>query len=284
MGGRIAFKSIRVSVVVMAWLFSGFFPAAGVGAESLVGKADSGRKPLLISAHPEFPPVMWKKGDTIVGTSSLLAKTIFAELGISCKIVYSGPWKRVQHEAENGRIDLISGIYYNDERNRYLLYTKPYMDDPTSIIVAVGKAFPCFGREALIGKRGVAPFGDSFGEEFDLFIKDRLQVIRPYTLQLCFQALLEGRADYLLFGYYSALIGSKTFGYLDQIEVVNREIDTTGMYMAFSRKSEYCYLLPQVNRIIERLRKNGTIAKWNAANLASYPEAVLYQAVDSTKK
>lgn len=280
----IVFKSIRVSVIVMAWFFSGFFPAAGCGAELAVGKAASGREPLLISAHSEYPPVMWKKGETIVGTSSLLAKTIFAELGIPCKVVYAGPWKRVQHAAENGRIDLISGIYYNDERNRYLLYTKPYMNDPTAIIVAAGKVFPCFDREALVGKRGVAPFGDSFGEEFDCFIKDRLQVIRPYSVKLCFQVLLAGQADYLLFGYNSALIGAKTLGHLDQIEVVNQGIDTTKMYMAFSRKSEYCYLLPQVNRIIERLCNDGTIAKWNAANLASYPEAVLYQAADSVKK
>ncbi len=284
MSGRIIFKSIRVGVIVMVWFFSGFFPASGLGAELVADEADRGRKPLLISAHPDFPPVMWKKGDTIAGTSSLLAKTIFDELGIACKIVYGGPWKRVQHEAENGRIDLISGIYYNDERNRYLLYAKPYMDDPTSIIVAVGKAFPCHDRKALIGKRGVAPHGDSFGQEFDLFIKNRLQVIRSYTMKLCFQALFDGKADYLLFGYYSALIGARRLGHLDRIEVVSRDIDTTKMYMAFSRKSEYCYLLPQVNRIIERLRKDGTIAKWNAANLASYPEAVEYQAAGSIKK
>lgn len=226
--------------------------------------------PLIVSAHPEYPPVMWQDGETIKGTATQLVRAIFTELDVEFVIKYAGPWKRVQQNARLDKIDIIAGIYHNTERAEYLLYSEPYMDDPTSIMAPEGKTFPFQDWRDLVGKRGVAPHGDSFGEDFDRVIKEHLQVSNAYTLGKCLQQLTSGKADYLVSGYYPALIHAKSLGYLTRLEVVKRDVVTSGMFMAFSKKSSYRHLLPKINTIIAHLRQNGTVEKWNKANLELY--------------
>ena len=57
----------------------------------------------------------------------------------------------------------------------------------------------------LIGKKGVTNKGESYGNDFDAFIKDKLTVERTDGVDAAFKYLLDGKADYLTGGYYSGL-------------------------------------------------------------------------------
>ena len=71
---------------------------------------------LIVSGHPEYPPIMWKENGAIVGVAAELAKTIFTELGLPFESKSTGPWVRVQENAKNEDIDMIVASYINLER------------------------------------------------------------------------------------------------------------------------------------------------------------------------
>ncbi len=217
---------------------------------------------LIISGHPDYPPVMWKENEKIVGVGPDLAARVFNELGVAYEIRFSGPWKRVQENARSGEIDFIVGIYSNDERKTYLDFTVPYMTDPNSIFVMKNKTFHFDKWEDLIGKKGLTMHGESFGVELDRFIDEKLSMHKAYDVNTIFKLLETGRSDYILWGYYPFLIHIVQTGYKDRIIPLPKNVTVENMYMAFSKKSKYLHLLPEVNRLILKFKAQGQIDQW----------------------
>lgn len=234
----------------------------------LLGLLLGGRSPawadevVRISGHPSYPPITWEENGTIVGVGAELARTIFTELKLPFEIKADGRWIRVQKDAEAGDLDVIMTIYQNQERKRYLDYTIPILKDPNVVFVWKGKAFPFRSWKDLIGRQGVANTGESFEEKFDLFIKEQLTVEWVPNAVQNFRKLESGRADYYISGLYAGLTLAAVEGFEDRVEVLPKPIVTADFHMAFSKKSKYTYLLPRVNKIIARLKADGTIDRW----------------------
>ena len=109
----------------------------------------------------------------------MLVEAIAKKLNIPLESKYMGTWADAQAAAREGKADMIFGIYYNDERATYLDYVQPaFMFDDVAIFVVKGKEFPFKGQDDLIGKKGVTNQGESYGNDFDAFIKDKLNVAR----------------------------------------------------------------------------------------------------------
>lgn len=229
-------------------------------------------RPMIISGHHDYPIFMWRRGDTIIGIGPELARLICSELNLQYEIKYLGPWKRVQECARAGCVDLIVGIYKNKERQEYLDYSVPYMPDLTSIAVRKDDPFKFSGKEDLIGLNGITMYGDSFGDELDSYIKDKLNLLRVHNADAIFINLLHHNVDYILWGDYPVIINASKLGVLDNIKLLKPAIVKQNMYMAFSKKSPYKKYLPQINIIINRLRKDGTIKKLEEKYLRIYKE------------
>lgn len=223
--------------------------------------------PIVVSGHPDYPPFMFQSEATIVGVGVDIATIALNELKIPMVVRYTGPWKRVQKNARHGRVDLIVGIYSNSERREYLDYTDPYALDPTTVFTLKDRVFAYESWDDLVGKRGTSMLGDSFGQELDQFIKEHLQLDRVFKVEENFVRLKDGRADYFLWGYYPTLISAKKHGYDAMIDVITPSIVEENMYMAFSKQSSFKKLVPQFNRIIARLKSDGTIDKLIAKHM-----------------
>lgn len=93
---------------------------------------------------------------------------------------------------------MIAGAFLTPERAEYLEFCKPnYTTVDQVIIVAKGKMFQ-FGKwEDLIGLKGVAIVGDSFGKEFDEFMAEKLDVVRGSNLFQGFKMLEKGRINFM---------------------------------------------------------------------------------------
>lgn len=219
-------------------------------------------EPLIISGHPEYPPIMWQEGDTMVGAAAELAKTVFSEIGVPYEIRATGPWKRVQKNARHGRIDVITAAYINPERQNYMVYTIPFMKDPVSVFVIKRKTFPFDKWEDLIGKRGNTALGESYGKAFDLFIEQKLMVEKTPTVMQNFLKLEANRVDYAIIGLYPGLSYASISGFKEKIEVLSTPVVEENFYMTFSKRSKYAHLLPQANSIIARLKDEGRIDIW----------------------
>ncbi len=245
------------SVVLTGWLL-------GMGASLPAGEV------LIVSGHPDYPPVTWEENGAIVGAAAELAKQVFTELKVPFEIRATGPWKRVQENARSGQIDVITSAYINAERLEYMDYTVPFMKDPNVVFVWKGKAFPFTTWDDLIGKVGTANRGESYEEKFDTFAAEKLKIERVTQTVQNLQKLEAGRVDYFLSGLYPGLAVAAIEGYDDKIEALPTPVVTADFYMTFSKKSKYTYLIPQVNKIIERCKAKGLIDKWLKDYLAYY--------------
>ncbi len=265
--------NVAAAFILLFHIFSA--PCLGAQNDSKGNKDNSGHNVMIISGHPNYPPLMWKQGETITGASADLIKLICKELEIPYEIKWGGPWQRVQALAKAGSFDFIVGIYSNEDRRGFLEYTIPYMSDPIAVTVLKDKTFEFKSREDLIGKTGVTMHGDSFGQDFDNYIKTKLDLKRAYTVDAIFKNLIAGRVEYILWGYYPIITNSSEVGVYDKIDILEPSVVTENMYMAFSKKSPFKNHLQEVNRVIKRFKVDGTINMIIERNLSIYNAKIM---------
>jgi len=112
-----------------------------------------------------------------------------------------------------------------NERAAYMEYSLPYLPQPTVIVVEKGKEFP-FGRwESLMGKKGVSNIGESYGQEFDAFIKSKLDV-QFIAFERALELLNRGEVDYLIVDLYTALIYARLLQGEDAITLLEPPVTT----------------------------------------------------------
>jgi polar amino acid transport system substrate-binding protein len=215
---------------------------------------------LTITGHPEYPPIGYKDGDRIVGVGATLVERIAGELKIPVQSKYTGTWEDAQKAARDGTVDIIFGIYFNDERATYLDYVRPaFMIDPVVVMVAKGKGFPFRGRQDLVGKRGVTNAGESYGSELDAFIAQKLTVARSNGPEEALKDLISGKADYMIVGLYPGLADAADHGVKNQIEPLKTQMTKADMFIAFSKKSPCLAVIGAFGRKIGAMRANGVI-------------------------
>jgi len=229
-------------------------PPNGINAQEATVAA-----PVIITSHPDRPPLAYQDNEQIVGLFPELAEIIFSRLEIDYQKRFVGPWKRVLALTRQGTVDLIAGIYHNREREAYLVYSTPICEDLTSVFVRKDNPLAISDHQDLIGLRGVTLFGDSFGDSLDRFIEDYLRMVRVYSPEEMFDLLLSEKVDYMIFGYYAGRVAASQMGLQDQIAVAQKELAVTAIHFAFSKKSPHIDLLPDINREISDLRDQGTI-------------------------
>jgi polar amino acid transport system substrate-binding protein len=230
--------------------------------------------PLIVTGNPEAPPIVWERNGQLIGVGPEAATRILTNLQIPFIIKSTGTWKDVQQKAKNGAIDLIVSAYENKDRRQYMKYSVPYLKSPVIIVVKKGNAFPFSSWQDLVGKKGVANVGESFGEKFDSFIQEKLDVhYMPY--RRAFEMMKLGTADYLIIDLYPAVIYAKLLNVEDEVEFLDNPATVQHFHMTLSKKSPFLNLLPKINEQITTMKKKGLFtqmakeqySRWNATFL-----------------
>jgi polar amino acid transport system substrate-binding protein len=217
---------------------------------------------IIATGDPAYPVIAFKEGDAIAGAAPDLVAAIAKKLSVPLESKYTGSWKEAQEVMRDGEADLIFGIYYNDTRAGYLDYVQPaFMYDDVAVFVAKGKEFSFEGKDDLIGKKGVTTEGDSYGNELDAFMEEKLDVERTKGIGEGFKRLLEGKADYLLTGYHPGLAEAAAKGLKDNIVALDQALLTQEMFLAFSKKSPCRSLASDFGQGISELTTDGSFDK-----------------------
>lgn len=229
---------------------------------------------ITATGHPQYPAIAYKDGDKIVGAAPMLVEAIGKELKVPVESKFTGSWTDAQAAARDGKVDIIFGIYFNDERATYLNYVQPaFMFDDVAIFVVKGKELPFTGQNDLIGKRGVTNQGESYGNEFDAFIKDKLDVARTDGIDDAFKDLLAGKADYLIAGYYPGLAEAAKAGIKDQVVALDQALLTAEMFVAFSKKSPCLSLSADFGKAITAMTTDGRFDQMLADAITAWDNA-----------
>ncbi len=221
------------------------------------------------AGNPDDPPLSWADEDTIVGVGPELAYIIFADLGHPVNIPKRGNWEEVQTAAEEGDVDLIVAMFKNDYRASKLVFTDAYITVPVVLYVRKDKEFAFNTWKDLIGKKGAMNTGDSFGQDFDHFRADNLTVSQA-PLKKCFRQLRDGELDYVIVNKYGGALYAELVGAEDSLTVLQVPVTVMEYRMAFSKKSSYLNLLPEVNRKIKKLVDDGSVDKMCSKYILKY--------------
>ncbi len=262
-------KFIKAGIIVLLVLAAGMAQAA---------------QTLTTSGHPQYPPVMWKEGNKIVGVGPELTRILFKDMKVTVKSPYLGTWDKVQEQAKQGKIDVLAGLYMTEERKAFYEYSHPFVKDPVVIFVAKGKAFPYAKWDDLIGKKGASTIGDSFGQKFDTFIAEKLTVTRLPKVEEIFAKLIDGSADYFIFAKYSGVFEAEKLGIADKIEYLPVEASVENFYLGFSKRSSFVKYLPELNKKIDELMKDGTVDRLVKEYTDRYRKSIADQKQKPAKK
>ena len=232
------------------------------GQKNPAGSSAPTKTVFIASGHPEWAPIMYKYGDTIKGVGPDLVKKIFTDLNLPLEIKYMGTWDQVLEKAKTGEVDVLVGAYQTKERLEYLGYSStPFAEDPVSLFVAKNKKFVYNDWDSLLDKRGVAMIGDSYGQEFDDFIKTKsLNLKRASSSKEAFDLVINGKADYFIYSRYAgqkALASSLPLS--SKISVVPQDVTTEDFYLAISQKSPYFKYLAQVSKDLYEQKKSAYV-------------------------
>ena len=213
----------------------------------------------IASGHPEWPPIMYRDGSLISGAGAELITKISSDLGFKIETRYTGNWDEVHARAKKGEVDILVAAYKTAERETYLDYSVVYTVDPMVIYIKKGTAFNYSNWSDLVGKKGVLTVGDSYGQQFDDYIKAKLTTVRVNTVGEAYDMVINSQADYFIYAVYSGERFLSENGLTDKVEPLPKAVASEDFFMTVSKKSSLTRYLPAINNRLEKYKRDGTI-------------------------
>lgn len=198
-------------------------------------------KGLLASGNPQYPPYLWRDpadDNALLGANAELMQWLAKEIGVPIELRYVGPWSRVQEEARAGRIDLVAGAFFTLPRTEYLDYVYPPFRETRSVVLTrTAKPLRYDGPSDLVGREGITVVNNSFGEEFDRFMRDKLKLTRVASLEQGLRMLELGRGDYMLYEDSPAEAYMASLG-IQGLKALNPPVAQERLYLGLSHRSD----------------------------------------------
>ncbi|NVK73140.1 MAG: transporter substrate-binding domain-containing protein [Oceanospirillaceae bacterium] len=196
---------------------------------------------LTASGNSEYPPFLWREtstSDDLQGVNRFFIDELSRRINIPIKLIYVGPWSRAQSEVKNGRVDLLAGAFYTNERSDYMDYFMPVILHTNSVVwQRKGSMFPFTKKEDLEGKWGVTVIDNSFGQEFDHYAQRHLNILSVSSVSQALRMLAADRVDYVLYERNPAYAYAVKLGLSDSIVPVLPYISSEGLYLTMSKRS-----------------------------------------------
>jgi len=186
------------------------------------------------------------------GIALEMLRKAFYELGISVILKGDLPWKRQLSMLDVGEIDAIAALHFNEDRKKNFKLSPPFYQSQVHIFKRTTSSLEFSSLEDLIGYTGVASRGASFGDKFDDFAEEHLNVLRINGTEHMLEMVSNKRADYfvspLKLGYH--LI--QKAGLTGLIVVSGPSIDEKPIHTAFSKKSACSDVVEGFSEILRR--------------------------------
>ena len=196
---------------------------------------------LTATGNSEYPPFLWRDSPNsteLYGVNRLIIDELSRRIKIPIKLIHVGPWSRAQSEVKSGRVDLMAGAFYTNERADYMDYFTPVLLHTTSVVwQSKDKSFPYNEKEDLEGKWGVTVINNSFGQEFDQYAQRNLNILEVASLSQALRMLAADRVDYVLYEKSPAQAYATMLGLDKSVISVSPYISREGLYLTMSKKS-----------------------------------------------
>ena len=113
----------------------------------------------VIKVHNEkdFPPLNFFAAGRAQGFSIDYMRLLASKIGVRLEFVTGPTWSKFLGMMQSGELDIMLNIVRTPEREKFLLYTRPYASNPNSILSRKGVVYQ--NLETLQGKTVAVPQG-----------------------------------------------------------------------------------------------------------------------------
>ena len=214
----------------------------------------------IITGGTNYPPLTWRQGDRLVGSTIDIVTQIFAEVGVKAVADEGGPWKRVLRRAEFGQVDVLLGVRHAAERESFLMYLQPAITPSVQGVFHAAEKPLAYERwKDLEGKSGSMTLGTNFNAEFDDYMKTNLSIQPVPKIEQNFMKLDKGRVDYMLGPLVPTQLYIQQFGFQGKIVSTEKPLMTIDEFVAISRKSSCMKHAEHVQKRIREYVESGKI-------------------------
>ena len=212
-----------------------------LGIWLLSPSADATCNHLKVSGTVEYPPYMWQVDGRFEGAVAEMLRYISGEKsGLTLELVYTGSWGRTQIELEAHNLDMLAGIFYNEQRAVIMDYIQPPITQSNARIWVNPKAESMSkinSLEQLQGLQGASVIGFSLGKTFDEYAEKHLKLHRLRSIRQGFKMLADQRIDYIAYEEQPGIAILNTMGIAD-LTMLPFIVSTEGIYLGISKISE----------------------------------------------
>jgi len=225
----------------------------------------------VVGLDDEFAPMGFRneKGE-IVGCDIDLAKETAKRMGVEFEfrpII----WDKKEAELNSGRIDIIwNGLDITPERQTYILYSKPYMDNRLILLVKKGRGLNIKSMQDLKGKVVATQAGsnaENCVERNDAMRTSFTNFVTYPTFSKAFKALSEERIDVLII---DEIAGRYEISKRDELELIDITIGDVSKFGIGFRLGDV-ELRDKVQEAFDEVIADGTAKKisekWFQADL-----------------
>ncbi len=221
---------------------------------------------LRMGIETSFAPYIMQQGDSWRGLNVDLLTRLAQETGCRLEFIHS-PWLRSLKLIEQGELDVLSHLTYNQERSRHFAFIGPHQQE---IIYLVGlpQAFPGLTHISQLKQRGTQGIiallnGAYYGDELDSMLQDaknRTPFVFIRGNEDKQALLLNGRVhgvleDIAAYHYWKARSELATAAYQPLFEVYR-----SAVYFGFNRNTLSQQQLQQLAAAWQRLYDDGSLA------------------------
>ncbi|RBO85010.1 substrate-binding periplasmic protein [Marinomonas aquiplantarum] len=196
---------------------------------------------LTATGNSEYPPFLWRDKQNAMqlqGVNRIIMDELSRRIQVPIRLQHVGPWSRAQSEVKAGRVDLMAGAFYTSNRADYMDYFTPVLLYTQSVVwQRKATPFPFQRKEDLQGRWGVTVINNSFGEQFDRYAKDNLNILTVASLAQALKMLAANRVDYVLYEKSPAQAYAGLLGLSQELEAVSPQISSEGLYLTLSKAS-----------------------------------------------
>ncbi|MCJ8340903.1 MAG: transporter substrate-binding domain-containing protein [Pseudomonadales bacterium] len=217
-------------------------------------------KSVKINGSSRWYPFSYRdSSNNLTGIAYQVAETLFKRLKIDLTVDEPQPWKRTIMGLKYGRLDILSGAYWDVQRAENYDFSIPFSSDEVRLFVRNDSLVKYPDLIALRGTTGSKPIGISLGRVFEENLKSHVKVIEPVSYESMIKMVYLGRVEWFGLGLYNGQKLLKDLGYEDEISPLPYSIETTPVHFMLSKNSNCSSLLKRVNAGLEALIKEGVI-------------------------
>lgn len=217
---------------------------------------------LIVGTAAEFPFFEFIKNDEIVGFDIDLVNAVAERLGKKV-VLKDMPFTTLIPQIQQGSIHMIAaGLTPTPERAREMLFTKPYLEADSLVVVSLAKNPKINSLDDLKGKTVIV--NEGFSAERYMSTLEGIDLKRLPTVADAFLSLQSGRA-------YAFVVAENSikpfFKQYPQTDFSLFIIPNTNEKTAFAVSKKYPELLEKVQKILDDLHQEGFIEnlkkKWD---------------------